>query len=138
MIPVKFGHTPAGSSVRQLAHYGQGISGNRFRRYDHGSWLANRRAYGSRTPPNYDLSKVTTPVFLHFSDSDPLADVRDVDRLFAELGRPVGKFRIAMRTFSHTDFMWGIDAKELVYDRVINLINSMEINGLDEALADVE
>ncbi|XP_059053728.1 lipase 3-like [Achroia grisella] len=138
MIPVKFGHTPAGASVRQFAHYGQGISGKRFRRYDHGSRRANRKVYGSRTPPNYDLSKVTAPVFLHYVDHDPLAHVNDVDRLFRELGRPVGKFRVSLPRFSHLDFLWGIDAQELVYDRTINLIKSMEINGLNGLSLNVE
>ncbi|XP_052754991.1 lipase 3-like [Galleria mellonella] len=134
MLPVKFGHTPAGVSVRQLAHYGQGIADKGFRRYDHGSRRANRRAYGTRRPPAYDLSKVTAPVFLHYVDKDPLAHVNDVDRLFRELGRPVGKFRVPLRTFSHLDFLWGIDAQELVYDRTINLIRSLETNGLDEEI----
>lgn len=133
MLPLKLGHTPAGASVRQLAHYGQGISSKRFRRYDHG-WWSNRRKYGSITPPNYDLSKITTPVFLHYSDSDPLAHVNDVDRLFAELGRPIGKFRVQMQTFSHLDFIWGIDAKTLIYDRVISLIKAMDVNTFDEEL----
>ncbi|XP_028170205.1 lipase 3-like [Ostrinia furnacalis] len=129
LFPIKLGHTPAGAASRQLVHYAQGISGKEFRRYNHGSWLANRRAYGSINPPRYDLSRITTPVFLHYSDSDPLAHVNDVDRLFRELGRPVGKFRVPLATFSHIDFMWGVSAKELLYMRTINLIRSMDVNG---------
>lgn len=129
MIPVISGHTPAGASARQFAHYGQGIEGKEFRRYDQGNVLSNLIAYGRTRPPRYDLSKVTAPVFLHYSDSDPLAHVNDVDRLFAELGRPVGKFRIPMATFSHIDFVYGIDARELLYNRAINLIRAMDIHG---------
>lgn len=129
MLPLKLGHTPAGAAARQLVHYAQGINGHEFRRFDHGSFFSNRRAYGTRTPPRYDLSRITTPVFLHFSSSDPLAHVNDVDRLFRELGRPVGKFRIPMATFSHMDFIWGINAQDLLYDRTINLIKTMDIHG---------
>ncbi|XP_049873917.1 lipase 3-like [Pectinophora gossypiella] len=125
MFPVKLGHTPAGASVTQFAHYGQSISDKGFRRFDHG-WLANRRLYGSRSPPSYDLSKITTPVFLHYSDNDPLAHVEDVFRLFRDLGRPAGLFRINMSKFSHLDFIWGIDARTLLYDRTINLIKAMD------------
>ncbi|XP_013190840.2 lipase 3 [Amyelois transitella] len=131
MLPVKLGHTPAGSSARQFVHYGQGITGREFRRYDYGTRLANRRVYGSWSPPRYDLSKITAPVFLHYSDNDPLAHVNDVDRLFRELGRPVGKFRIPLTTFGHLDFIWGKDAKTLLFDRVINLIKSMDVNNFD-------
>lgn len=128
MLPVKLGHTPAGASVRQFVHYGQSINDRRFRRYDH-VWVTNRRTYGSRNPPNYNLARVTAPVFLHYSDGDPLAHVNDVFRLFNELGRPIGLFRIPQATFSHLDFVWGIDAKTLIYDRVINLIKALDANG---------
>ncbi|KOB70902.1 Lipase, partial [Operophtera brumata] len=96
----------------------------RDRRYDHGS-LANWRIYRSFTPPAYDLKKITAPVFLHYVDEDIFAHVNDVRRLFSELGRPIGMFRVPHATFSHLDFMWGAGAKELVYDRVINLMKSV-------------
>ncbi|XP_031766858.2 lipase 3-like [Galleria mellonella] len=131
MIPVKLGHTPAGAAVRQFVHYAQGIASKRFRRYDQGSMKANRRAYGTRRPPEYDLSKITTPVFLHYADRDPMAHVNDVDRLFRELGRPAGKFRISLQSFGHLDFIWGVDAKELLFDRVINLLKAMDVHGVD-------
>ncbi|XP_028170213.1 lipase 3-like [Ostrinia nubilalis] len=131
MLPLKLGHTPAGAAARQFVHYAQGISGKEFRRYDHGTILANRRAYGSWSPPRYDLSRITTPVFLHYSDTDPLAHVNDVNRLFRELGRPIGKFRIPMATFSHMDFIWGVNAEDLLYSRTVNLIKAMDVNGLD-------
>ena len=129
MIPVIFGHTPAGSSVRQIAHYAQGVSGKGFRRYDFGSALDNYIRYGSTTPPSYDLSKVTAPVFLHYSTGDPLADVADVDTLFEELGsKTLSRFLVPWSSFSHIDYMYGINAKELVYDKVIELIKSTDAN----------
>ncbi|CAG9793851.1 unnamed protein product [Diatraea saccharalis] len=128
LLPLKLAHSPAGASSRQIVHYAQGISGKEFRRYDHGSMISNRRAYGSRRPPHYDLRRVTTPVFLHYSDRDPFAHVTDVNRLFRELGRPIGKFRVPMPRFSHLDFIWGIDAKDLLYTRTINLIRAMDEN----------
>ncbi|KAI8442391.1 hypothetical protein MSG28_005909 [Choristoneura fumiferana] len=131
MIPVKLGHTPAGAAVRQLVHYGQSVKDKEFSRFDHGT-LKNRRVYGSYRAPRYNLGAITTPVFLHYSPQDPLANVNDVDRLFRELGRPVGKFRIPHDSFGHLDFIWGVDAKVLVYDRVINLLKSMDVHSIDE------
>lgn len=124
MLPVKLGHTPAGAAVRQIVHYGQHIRKNFFRRFDYGS-ISNWRIYGSFTPPDYDLKKITAPVFLHYVDDDIFAHVSDVRRLFSELGRPVGMFRVPHATFSHLDFMWGTGAKELIYDRAINLMKSV-------------
>ena len=124
-LPVIFGHTPAGSSVRQIFHYAQGISGKGFNRYDQGSSLANNITYGSTSPPSYDLSKVTAPVFLHYSANDLLSEIPDVDTLFEQLSsNTVSRFLIPMSSFSHFDFLYAIDAKELVYDNVINLIKA--------------
>ncbi|KAL4707686.1 hypothetical protein ACJJTC_014867 [Scirpophaga incertulas] len=110
LIPLKLGHTPAGAAARQFVHYGQGITAKQFRRYDHGSRIANRRVYGSREPPQYSLSR----------------------NHCAKLGRPVGKFLIPMPTFSHLDYIWGINAKDLLYTRTINLIKSMETHSFAE------
>ncbi|XP_028032409.1 lipase 3-like [Bombyx mandarina] len=124
MLPVKLGHTPAGIAVRQIAHYGQLINNNFFRRYDHGR-LTNWSVYRSFTPPRYDLSLITAPVFLHYVDDDVFADVRDVRKLHAQLGRSVGMFRVPHATFSHLDFMWGTGAKDLLYDRTVQLMRSL-------------
>lgn len=133
MFPLKLGHTPAGAALRQIVHYGQSLSQKTFRRYDYG-WLSNRIRYGQRTPPDYDLSKITAPVFLHYSLNDPLAEVEDVDNLFSKLGRPVGKFLVPMTSFTHMDFIWGIDAKTLLYERVINHMRAVEASTNSETL----
>ncbi|XP_053612295.1 lipase 1-like isoform X3 [Plodia interpunctella] len=123
MFPVKLGHTPAGIAIRQIAHYGQLIQQNFFRRYNHGP-LTNLRLYGTLTPPSFDLSLVTAPVFLHYAEVDTFAHLDDVDRLWRELGRPMGKIRVPHRAFGHVDFMWGTDAKSYVYDRTIAIMKS--------------
>ncbi|CAH2091166.1 unnamed protein product [Euphydryas editha] len=125
MMPVYFGHTPAGAAVMQFAHYGQGISEKEFRRYDFGI-VQNFIKYGRPIPPSYDLSKVIVPVMLHYSERDPLAHVTDVERLFGELGGPAARFRVPQSTFSHIDFVWGIDAKSSVYDRIILLLKNID------------
>lgn len=124
MLPVALGHTPAGAALRQFAHYGQGIAEKGFRRYDHG-WVKNLVTYGSRTPPNYDLSNIDTPVFLHYSGNDPLANMNDVDRLFRELSAGI-KMPVPLKLFTHLDYVWGIDAKTLLYDKAINLMRSFD------------
>ncbi|XP_063381927.1 lipase 3-like [Cydia fagiglandana] len=125
MLPVILAHTPAGASIRQFAHYGQVTHTGSFRRFNHlGFW--NYKVYGTWDPPLYDLSQVKAPVFLRYSLSDPLAHVNDVERLAKELGNLKAKTSIPMSSFSHLDFMWGIDAKKLVYDQVIADMRWME------------
>lgn len=73
-IPAILENTPAGASVGQLVHYAQGVNSARFRQYDHGL-IGNMQRYGSTSPPDYPLGRVTAPVALHFSDNDWLAAV---------------------------------------------------------------
>ncbi|XP_048511304.1 uncharacterized protein LOC105694084 [Athalia rosae] len=120
-LPTIFAHIPAGASTRQLIHYGQEISSGKFRRYDHGL-VSNLIQYDSLHPPKYDLSRITAPVHLFHSDNDWMAAVRDVKKLYSELGNPVELYRILDGKWNHLDFTWGIDAKELVYDKIVNTL----------------
>lgn len=125
MIPVVLGHTPAGASTMQMIHYGQGVRSARFRQYDHG-YISNLFEYGTRRPPNYDLSRITCPVALHYSDNDWLAEPIDVLELNSGLGNSLGMFLVPQPEFNHLDFVWGINARTLVYDRAIDLMRLME------------
>lgn len=125
MLPVKLAHTPAGCAVRQLVHFGQNIVEKTFQRYDHGA-IRNLLEYGSATPPNYNLSQLKAPVYLHYSQQDPFVYPEDMERLYTELGGPVTKVLVPDPTFSHADFMWGINAKELVFDRAIDIMKSYD------------
>lgn len=74
LLPVYTTNTPAGAATKQFVHYGQEVNSAQFRRFDYG-WIENLIQYGSTSPPNYDLSKVTAPVALFYSDNDALAGV---------------------------------------------------------------
>ncbi|XP_056648775.1 lipase 3-like [Diorhabda sublineata] len=119
-IPLIVGHAPAGASTKQILHYGQEISSGHFRQYDFGV-IENLRKYGAMQPPDYDLSKVSAPVFLFFSYNDWLAGVEDVERLSHELGNLQGKFSIAETSFNHLDFTYGDHAKKYVYNEVVSI-----------------
>ncbi|XP_055615722.1 lipase 3-like [Toxorhynchites rutilus septentrionalis] len=121
IIPAILTNTPAGASVNQIVHYGQGINSRRFRQFDYGLAL-NLIRYGSITPPNYPLDRVTAPVFLHYGDNDWLAAVRDVQQLSTQLGNTVGLFRVPDNRWNHLDFTYATDAKPLLYDRIIDFI----------------
>lgn len=125
MIPVIMGHTPAGAATMQLFHYGQLVRSAFFRQYDHGS-TSNRRLYGSRRPPQYNLANVRAPVALHYSLNDWLAEPIDVDELHRGLGNPIGKFLVPDPRFNHLDFNWAIDVRELLYNRVVEIMRIFE------------
>lgn len=121
MLPIVMGHTPAGSSTRQIIHYGQLYKSGKFRQFDHG-WIRNKFTYGTFTPPLYNLTAVTTPVYMHYSNNDWLSTPPDVDKLSKEMPSVIGKFKVPYKKFNHLDFVFAINAKELIYDRVMNIM----------------
>ncbi|XP_037024933.1 lipase 3-like [Bradysia coprophila] len=130
MLPVIMGHTPAGASTDQMIHYGQGIRTGRFRKYDYGA--LNIIQHGSFTPPNYKLANVQAPVSLYYSLNDLLSEPVDVDTLWQGLGNPVHKILINDPRFNHFDYVWAIDQRTLVYDRVVDIMRSYE-RGVSDA-----
>lgn len=123
MLPVYVSHAPAGASSRQMFHYRQLFESAKFRQYDHGK-IENVLKYGQTTPPSYNISKITAPVALHYSDNDLLSDTVDVELLHKKLPNPVGMFRVPLAKFSHLDFIWAIDAPTLLYDSIRKLLLS--------------
>ncbi|XP_011296943.1 lipase 3-like isoform X2 [Fopius arisanus] len=122
LLPAILGHTPAGSSSRQLIHYSQLFKSNKFRKYDHGA-LRNYIIYKRMTPPSYDLSKVTTPVIISYGLNDWLAHPKDVRRLTAQLPNVYAELKVPNPNFGHLDHLWGIDAPRYVYSKLIALLN---------------
>lgn len=121
MLPVILGHAPAGASTRQMQHYGQLKRSGKFVQYDYG-WLKNYWYYHSFSPPAYKLKNVRCKVVLHYSENDWLATPEDVEELQQRLPNVVGKIVVEYPEFNHVDFVWGINARELLYRRVLKLM----------------
>lgn len=121
ILPDILANTPAGAAVGQLVHYGQGVNSGKFRQYDYGL-LENIRIYGSTSPPDYKLDKITCPIALHYSNNDWLAALKDVDELASKLKSSIGKFRVPDDKFNHLDYQWATDAKSLLYKRMLSLM----------------
>lgn len=97
------------------------IFAGKFRQYDHGL-VGNMKYYNSLTPPAYDLSKVSAPVYLHYSTNDWLSHKTDVLKLYEQLGNVKGKFLVSDDNFNHLDYMYAIDAPTLLYNKIISLM----------------
>lgn len=72
---------PCGSSVKNLNHFGQLIKSDKFCKFDYGQ-AKNLQIYGTKTPPNYNLTKITEPIHLFVGEYDRLADLTDTKRLY--------------------------------------------------------
>ncbi|XP_037783599.1 lipase 3-like isoform X2 [Penaeus monodon] len=110
-------HTPAGTSVHSVTHFGQLITSDGFYKFDHGPH-GNLRRYGQRQPPSYDLSQVRIPVAIFAGENDYLADPRDVELTERELPNVVQTTTLA--SFSHMDFTWAVHAYDYVYRHVLD------------------
>lgn len=121
LLPILTGHTPAGSSTKQMLHYAQEINSGKFRRYDYG-FIVNLQKYGSLGPPDYPLEKVTAPVYQLYSHNDWLSGETDVQKLFNLLPNAKGRFLVSDESFNHLDYMYGIKAPDYVYSKLISLM----------------
>jgi len=124
-LPVYLAHTPAGTSVNTINKYAQLIDSGNFAKYDYG-WIENLEKYGSMSPPEWDVTKITAPVYLFWSENDVFADPTDVSVLTPKLHTLRAKHEVPNTEFSHLDFMWGIDANTLCYDSVMTYMAAAE------------
>ncbi|XP_046665250.1 lipase 1-like isoform X2 [Homalodisca vitripennis] len=123
MLPMIVEHMSS-TNPRTLAHYGQLINSGRFQWYNWGP-EENLAVYGSREPPDYDLSLITAPVSLHYSTNDPLSFEKDVKNLAARLPNVIGVFKVPNEHFNHIDFLLGTDADSLLYKDIVHLMKKL-------------
>ncbi|XP_029170659.1 lipase 3-like isoform X2 [Nylanderia fulva] len=121
MLPLIFGHFPAGAAMKQIVHYGQSIISGNFRKYDYGA-KANLKLYGSTQPPKYNLERVKVPVAIFYSDNDLLTHYTDVQKLINRLPNVIEVKKVPYEKFNHIDFLWGRDARTLLYNRIVIML----------------
>ena len=122
-VPVYFTHTPAGTSVQNILHYGQAILSDKFQMYDFGS-AKNMMKYGKPTPPQYSLKNLITPVYAYSGTQDWLADPKDVNWLIPQIPHLLRHKVIAK--YNHLDFIWGEDAYVIIYKNILRTIGKYE------------
>lgn len=113
-------HSPAGSSVKDLVHFSQLVVSGLMQKYDFGSPAENQAHYNQSIPPVYDLRLIKTPVALYSSSNDWLADPEDVKFIRANLPNIVDDYEVD--SWNHLDFIWAVDTREYLYDRMLKLM----------------
>lgn len=116
-----FSTNPSQASAKSLAHYGQGIESGKFIPYDYGV-EENFKRYGLAEPPLFNLSEVQTPVAIIYSDSDYIVPPSDAQMLCLSLPRVTAFHRIALTTFNHMDFLYGLSARKLLHEEMFKII----------------
>ncbi|KAM3955811.1 lipase 3-like [Aphomia sociella] len=111
-----FGHFPAGTSVHNMAKYGQIMTSENFEKFNYG--VDNLRVYGSEYPPLYNLSAVTIPVVLIYGKNDGLVDTKDVEWLMAKLPNVVESFLVKDPDWNHFDVVYSRYTRVLIFPKV--------------------
>ncbi|CEO97289.1 Lipase [Plasmodiophora brassicae] len=119
-------HTPAGTSMQNMAHWTQMVKHKRFAKVDLGP-IENLVRYGKVTPPVYDLSKVNVPVAVFLGDQDTLGDIVDNDYLRREIRPDIVVDWQIINEYAHLDFTWGVDAHVRLYPRIIRLLQAFAV-----------
>ncbi|KAH8310918.1 hypothetical protein KR044_003466 [Drosophila immigrans] len=123
-MPEQLATHPAGCSTNQMTHYLQEQQSGHFRQYDHGA-ARNFEVYGSESPPDYPVEKITSKVYLWYGFSDELAAVEDVEALAARL--PNNEKR-AMQDplWNHGDFALNMEVRKYLNEPVIEIMLKFE------------
>ncbi|XP_022912343.1 lipase 3-like [Onthophagus taurus] len=120
-LPVFATFIPSGCSANQLIHYGQLIVSKKFQQYDYGL-EENLAEYGTPTPPEYDVSKITTPVAIFYGANDEII-TDDVENFAADLPNLIHLQLVDDPMFNHIDFILNANVIELVYNDVLALMS---------------
>ena len=92
-----------------------------FRKYDYGTEENLGHYNGSSTPPTFNLSSITTPLYIFYGNGDRLIAEEDVLELAERLPSSSlqATYKIDYQGWNHNDFVYAQDAKKLVYDTII-------------------
>ena len=76
--------------------------------------------YNQTTPPLYDITQVKVPVALYWGQNDWLADPTDVEYIRKNLPNIVDD--LSIDSYDHIDFVWATNTKDVLYERVMQLM----------------
>ncbi|NWH80905.1 LICH hydrolase, partial [Piaya cayana] len=112
-------HSPAGTSVQNIIHWHQVIYANQFQAYDYGS-KENMKKYNQTTPPAYNIEKISIPTAVWSGGEDKFADPKDMAKLLPRITNLI--YHEHFPSWGHLDFIWGLDATEKMYLKIIELM----------------
>jgi len=107
---------PADTSVHNLIHWSQGVRVSDFEMFNWGDAKKNMQHYNQSTPPAYPIKNITLPVAFFYGGQDWLADPQDCAVLLSDLPHVV--YDNFQESYAHMDFVWGLDAHQLIYPNV--------------------
>ncbi|XP_046511374.1 lipase member N isoform X1 [Equus quagga] len=121
-MDVYMSHAPTGSSVQNILHIKQLYQSDEFRAYDWGSEAKNMHHYNQSRPPLYDLTAMKVPTAIWAGGHDALVTLQDVARILPQIRNL--RYLELLPDWNHFDFIWGLDAAQRVYSKIIELMKA--------------
>lgn len=119
LLPLVFAYTPAGISYRQLLHFIQIVKFNRFQQYDF-KRDKNLRIYGMESPPKYDLSRIHVPIYIFYGTNDLLGTKANTLKFIVKISKNHIPIKVQeLVGWNHIDFTYAIDAKQMIYNKIL-------------------
>ncbi|XP_054622952.1 gastric triacylglycerol lipase [Dunckerocampus dactyliophorus] len=112
-------HCPAGTSVQNMIHWAQAVRGGKLMAFDFGT-EGNIKHYNQSIPPQYRVQDMKVPTAVFSGGQDTLADTKDVAVLLTQVPNLV--FHQHIEHWEHLDFIWGLDAPQLMFPMVLKLL----------------
>ncbi|XP_055845498.1 lipase 3-like [Episyrphus balteatus] len=118
LLPLALETHPAGTSTTSFLHFFQLSESGYFRKYDYEK-EKNNKIYGQDSPPNYNLTNVVSPVRLYYGDNDYFSSLDNIKRIEKILPNIAESYNVPVKAWNHFDFVWAIDVKKYINDKVI-------------------
>uniref|UniRef100_A0A8C3Y2E6 Lipase n=1 Tax=Catharus ustulatus TaxID=91951 RepID=A0A8C3Y2E6_CATUS len=118
-VDMYVGHSPAGTSVQDIFHWRQLAYTDQFQAYDYGS-KENMKKYNQTAPPVYKIEEIKTPIAVWSGGQDTFADPTDMAKLLPRITNLI--YHENFPAWGHLDFIWGLDATEKMYLKIIELM----------------
>lgn len=78
------------------------------------------KKYNQTAPPVYKIEEIRTPTAVWSGGEDKFADPKDMARLLPRITNLI--YHEHFPAWGHLDFIWGLDATEKMYLKIIELM----------------
>ncbi|XP_062462804.1 lysosomal acid lipase/cholesteryl ester hydrolase-like [Pezoporus occidentalis] len=118
-IDTYVGHSPAGTSAQDFIHWRQIRLAGQLQAYDYGS-KENMKKYNQSSPPVYKIEEINTPIAVWSGGQDKFADPKDIAKLLPQIKNLL--YHEHFPSWGHLDFIWGLEATDKMYRKIIELM----------------
>ncbi|XP_063383522.1 lipase member K-like [Cydia fagiglandana] len=112
---------PAGTSIRNLVHFSQGLRNKKFVKFNHGT-EKNLKVYGHPNPPEYNLTAADLPILLITGRNDAVVDVKDVKWLARKLPELKEFLIVEDPMWNHVDMFYSKFIKDMIFPKILNYL----------------